>query len=163
LIRLGILLLRTTISDNIPSTYGFNYTKKRSNIKENNSFSSERFLKDFYFQGNIKPERKGFTITNSHSGCLIKPTPKILRYNRLWKNFHADLEIEFPEQKLEINKHQFINNTGKYQKTESEKLKISHMKYSLKANGNGLLGMMITVEKDLYIDILGYHCKMKET
>lgn len=85
-----------------PAVYGFNYIDNRSRSNKRKSpLTPQKFLQDFIFQGNIKPINDGLMITNSPAGCLIKPVPFLLNLGRKWKNFQAELEIEFPKQKQE--------------------------------------------------------------
>lgn len=85
-----------------PDEYGFNYLDEKSQSKKRRDpLTDKKFLKEFIFQGNIQLENGGLTVTNSHSGCLIKPTWNSLKLNRKWKNFRAVLEIKFPSQKRE--------------------------------------------------------------
>lgn len=81
--------IKTLIASRFPETYRFNINKKK--------LTTDRFLKEWIFQGNSQPNNGGLLVTNSNSGCLIKPTTilGIFHTKRIWKNFIANIEIEF--------------------------------------------------------------------
>lgn len=67
---------------------------------EDNQLTEGRLIKEWIIQGNVFVDDKGLLISNSNSGCLIKPR---LIINRIWKDFTAEIEIEFTPQLRVIN------------------------------------------------------------
>jgi hypothetical protein len=61
------------------------------------------FIKNWIFQGNAQPFKGGLLVSNTNSGCLIKSglwrLPflgiDLFRLNNIWKNFTANVEIDF--------------------------------------------------------------------
>jgi len=79
----------TYLSGRINNKYFFDANRK------NKELSEVRFLKEWIFQGNVLPTDDGLLVSNSNSGCLVKPKWFI---SRVWKNFTADIEVDFPQQ-----------------------------------------------------------------
>lgn len=74
------------------SKYTFNTTGK-------DKLTKQRFIREWFFQGNPQIENNELLVSNSNSGCLIKPLP-IVGVLRNWKNFIAEFEVSFPSQKI---------------------------------------------------------------
>lgn len=82
---------KTLYTLKFPSKYSFN-TNNRDGLNR------DKFIKDWNFQGNVRVDNGELLISNSNSGCLIKPVPMFLRTSRIWKNFVAEIEFSFPRQ-----------------------------------------------------------------
>lgn len=89
--------VKTYISMKWPGKYSFDINKEK--------LTDVKFLRAWIFQGNVQPLNGGLLVTNSNSGCLIRPTTRlgVFHVNRIWKNFTANVEIDFPSQNLPIN------------------------------------------------------------
>jgi hypothetical protein len=92
--------IKTWISLKQHESYKFDDVDKK--------LTDEKFVKEWIFQGNAQPYKGGLLVTNSNSGCLIKPTG-VFSTKRVWKNFIAEMTIEFPEQIEPINPNTFHN------------------------------------------------------
>lgn len=88
--------IKTWLSIKQQNKYGFNNKKNKERLTD------EVFIKDWIIQGNTQPHNNGLLVTNSNSGCLIKPKG-IFGVKRIWKDFEANIEFEFPKQNKSIN------------------------------------------------------------
>jgi hypothetical protein len=82
---------KTKYSEVFPSKYSFNTDSK-------DQLSKNRFIKEWYFQGNPIVDNQQLLISNSNSGCLIKPTPPLIGISRIWRDFTSEIEFSFPKQ-----------------------------------------------------------------
>lgn len=82
---------KTQYSLIVPSKYSFN-------TSSGDRLNTKKFIKDWSYQGNVLVDNNSMLISNSNSGCLIKPVPRFLGISRIWKNFVAEIEFSFPKQ-----------------------------------------------------------------
>ncbi|MEK7573153.1 MAG: hypothetical protein AAB531_01885 [Patescibacteria group bacterium] len=91
----------TILSELFKDKYSFNFSKEKDILTE------ERLVKEWILQGNVFVSEDGLIISNSNSGCLIRPR---FIFSRIWKNFTAKIEIEFTTQLHDINNGNNFNN-----------------------------------------------------
>lgn len=102
--------IKSRLSTIFPTKYSFNTNNK-------DQLSKNKFIKDWYFQGNLIVDNNLLLISNSNSGCLIKPTPPLIGISRIWKDFIAEIEFSFPKQEEQFTDYFGIIFRAKILKT----------------------------------------------
>lgn len=89
--------VKTWLSIHYPYEYSFDITK--------NKLTDDRFIQEWLFQGNVQPINGGLLVSNANSGCLIKSKFNLGKpvIKGAWKDFQANIELEFPPQSNPIN------------------------------------------------------------
>ncbi len=98
----SFLLLRWLWQGKIKTSIAMKFAEIYFFDSKNRKLTTEKYLKEWIFQGNSQPFKGGLLVTNSNSGCLIRPKG-VLGTTRIWKNFEANIEIEFAAQNKGIN------------------------------------------------------------
>lgn len=89
--------VKTWLSTHYPYEYSFDGKK--------NKLTDDRFSREWIFQGNVQPVNGGLLVSNANSGCLIKSKFNLGRpvIKGAWKDFIANIDLEFPPQVNPIN------------------------------------------------------------
>ncbi len=95
------LIIRWSMDKRITTFLSSIVNNEYSLNRGGNNWTEARFKKEWIFQGNVHSTNSGLLITNSNSGCLIKPSWN--QFTRIWKDFTATMEVEFPQQTNLIN------------------------------------------------------------
>lgn len=82
----------TLLSAIIKNEYFFDSEIKGKRLTE------DRVTKEWVIQGNISVKDGGLLISNSNSGCFVKPR---YIFSRIWKDFTATMTLVFLEQSYE--------------------------------------------------------------
>lgn len=102
---IAFLLIRSFLSSKIKNWLSTFYPYTYDFDMKSNKLDDERFCEEWVFQGNAQPLNGGLLVSNSNSGCLIKSIFNLGRpiIKGAWKNFTANIELEFPTQNIRAN------------------------------------------------------------